>query len=120
GDRTVTLLLGPSGCGKTTAIAKLAAFYRLEEKRSAAVITFDTYRQSSVEQLRMYAGVLGVPFASAVSARQVVEGLRRHRQPDVVLIDVPGAGPEELAAACELQHLLRDEGGVSVQLVIPA
>lgn len=120
GDRTVTLLLGPSGSGKTTAIAKLAAHYRLEEKRSVAVITFDTYRQCSVEQLRMYANVLGVPFASAVSPRQVHEGLRRHRQADVVLIDLPGAGSEDLTAARELQHLLREEGGSSVHLVIPA
>lgn len=120
GDRTISLMLGPSGAGKTTAITKLAAHYRLEEKKSVAIITFDTYREASVEQLRMYANVLGVPFASAVSARQVHEGLRRHAHADLVLIDMPGIGPDEVAAAKELHHLLNDESEVHIHLVVPA
>lgn len=120
GDRTITLLLGPSGSGKTTAVTKLAAHYRLEEKKSVALVTFDTYRQASVEQLRMYANVLGVPFASALSARQVYEGLKRQSQAELVLIDLPGAGPEEVAAAQELHQLLKDDAALDVHLVVPA
>jgi len=120
GDRSVSLFLGPSGSGKTTAVTKLAAYYRLEEKKSVAIITFDTYRQASVEQLRMYAGVLGVPFASAVSPRQVHDGLRRHAHADVVLIDMPGVGPDDVAAARDLHHLLRDEASMDIHLVAPA
>ncbi|MBD0315217.1 MAG: flagellar biosynthesis protein FlhF [Nitrospiraceae bacterium] len=120
GDHTVSLMLGPSGAGKTTAITKLAAHYRLEEKKNVSIITFDTYRPASVEQLRMYAAVLGVPFASAVSARQVQAGLRRHAHMDVVLIDMPGIGPEEVASAMELHDLLRDESELHIQLVVPA
>jgi flagellar biosynthesis protein FlhF len=120
GDRTVALLLGPSGSGKTTAVTKLAAHYRLEEKKSVALVTFDTYRQASVEQLRMYANVLGVPFASALSARQVHEGLKRQSQAELVLIDLPGVGPEEVAAAQELHELLKDDAALDVHLVVPA
>lgn len=120
GDRTISLMLGPSGAGKTTVITKLAAHYRLEEKQSVAIITFDTYRQASVEQLRMYAGVLGVPFASARSARQVCEGLRRHAHADVVLIDMPGIGPDEIAAAKELHYFLKEESEMNMHLVVAA
>lgn len=120
GDRSIGLMLGPSGAGKTSVITKLAAHYRLEEKKSVAIITFDTYREASVEQLRMYANVLGVPFASALSPRQVHAGLRRHAQADLVLIDMPGVGPDEVASAKELHHLLREESEVATHLVLPA
>lgn len=120
GDRSVSLFLGPSGSGKTTVITKLAAYYRLEEKKSVAIVTFDTYRQAAVEQLRMYAGVLGVPFASAKSPRQVHDGLCRHAHADVVLIDMPGIGPDDVAAARDLHHLLKDDTSMDIHLVVPA
>jgi flagellar biosynthesis protein FlhF len=120
GDRTVSLLLGPSGAGKTSVVTKLAAHYRLEEKKSVAIVTFDTYREAAIEQLRMYANVLGVPFASALSPRQVRDGLRRHTRADLVLIDMPGIGQHEVAAAGELHRLLRDESEVDTHLVLPA
>lgn len=115
----VGLLIGPSGAGKTTAMAKLAAHYRLEQRRSVALITFDTYRENAVEQLRRYAKIVGVPFACAVSARQVHEGLRRHTQVDLVLIDMPGIGPADVAVAKELRRLLPKDA-VMTHLVLQA
>lgn len=119
GYPSIGLLIGPSGAGKTAAVAKLASHYRLEQRRSVALITFDTYRETAVEQLRRYAKVVGVPFACALSARQVHEGLRRHTQVDLVLIDMPGIGPRDLALAQELQRLLPKEA-VTTHLVLQA
>ncbi len=119
GSPSIGLLIGPSGAGKTAAVAKLASYYRLEQRRSVALITFDTYRDTAVEQLRRYAKVVGVPFACAVSARQVHQGLRRHTRVDLVLIDMPGIGAGDLALAKELQRLL-PEGAVTTHLVLPA
>ncbi|MDH5740307.1 MAG: flagellar biosynthesis protein FlhF [Nitrospira sp.] len=116
---TIGLLLGPSGAGKTSAIAKLAAYYRLEQRKSVALISFDTYRETAVEQLRRYARIVGVPFACALSARQVSEGLRRHTRVDLVLIDMPGIGPDDLVVAKELCRLL-PEGTVATHLVLSA
>lgn len=119
GSPSIGLLIGPSGAGKTAAVAKLASHYRLEQRRSVALITFDTCRETAVEQLRRYAKVVGVPFACALSARQVHEGLRRHRQVDLVLIDMPGIGPRDLALAEELGRLLPKKA-VTTHLVLSA
>jgi flagellar biosynthesis protein FlhF len=119
GYPSIGLLIGPSGAGKTSAVAKLASHYRLERRSSVALITFDTYRETAVEQLRRYAKVVGVPFACALSARQVHEGLRRHRQVDLVLIDMPGIGPSDLTLAKELRRLLPKEA-ITTYLVLAA
>ena len=119
GYPSIGLLIGPSGAGKTSAVAKLASHYRLEQRRSVALITFNTCRETAVEQLRRYAKVVGVPFACALSARQVHEGLRRHTQVDLVLIDMPGIGPGDLELAKELRRLLPKEA-VTTHLVLPA
>ncbi len=119
GYPSIGLLIGPSGAGKTAAVAKLASHYRLEQRKSVALITFDTCRETAVEQLRRYAKVVGVPFACALSARQVHEGLRRHTQVDLVLIDMPGIGSRDLALAQELRRLLPKEV-VTTHLVLPA
>lgn len=119
GSPSIGLLIGPSGAGKTAAVAKLASHYRLEQRRSVALITFDTCRETAVEQLRRYAKIVGVPFACALSARQVHEGLRRHRQVDLVLIDMPGIGPRDLALAEELGQLLPKKA-VTTHLVLSA
>ena len=119
GYPSIGLLIGPSGAGKTSAVAKLASHYRLEQRRSVALITFDMYRETAVEQVRRYAKVVGVPFACAVSARQVHEGLRRHTRVDLVLIDMPGIGRRDLALAHELRLLLPKEA-VTTHLVLQA
>ena len=119
GYPSIGLLIGPSGAGKTAAVAKLASHYRLERRRSVALITFDRCPEIAVEQLRRYAKVVGVPFACALSPRQVHEGLRRHTEVDIVLIDMPGIGPGDLALATELQRLLPEEA-VTTHLVLSA
>lgn len=115
----IGLLIGPSGAGKTSAVAKLAAYYRLEQRKSVALITFDTYRETAVEQLRRYAKIINVPFACALSARQVQAGLRRHAQMDLVLMDMPGIAPADLALANDLCRLLKHET-ITTHVVLPA
>lgn len=120
GGRAVNLILGPSGCGKTSIVTKLAAHCRIELRRSVAVVTFDGYREASVEQLRRYARALGVPFASARSPRQLHDGLRRHGRADLVLIDMPGVGPDDVSSARELYRLLGEESDMTTHVVLPA
>ena len=106
-DYKVAMFVGPSGAGKTTAIVKLAAHYRLQENRSVALITLDTCRMAAVEHLRMYAHVLGVPLETAQTTADVVEGIRRHRQASLIMIDTPGFGPHETAQLMNLGRTQR-------------
>jgi flagellar biosynthesis protein FlhF len=115
----IELFIGPSGAGKTSAVAKLAAYYRREQRKSVALITFDTYRETAVEQFRRYAKIIGVPFACALSARQVQAGLRRHAKVDLVLMDLPGIAPTDLALAQDLCRLLKHDA-ITTHLVLPA
>ena len=62
-------LVGPTGVGKTTTIAKLAANFRLKEKRRVGLITVDTYRIAAIEQLRTYADIIDLPMHVVSAAR---------------------------------------------------
>ena len=57
----IVALVGPTGVGKTTTIAKLAAHFRLRERKRVGLITIDTYRIAAVEQLKAYAEILRLP-----------------------------------------------------------
>lgn len=120
GGRAIGVILGPSGSGKTSIVTKLAAHHRIELGQSVAVVTFDTYREASVDQLRQYARTLGVPFAAAQSPQQLHQGLRRHGRADIVLIDMPGVGPEDVSSAAELHRLIGEESVVTTHVVLPA
>jgi len=119
-DCKVAMFVGPSGVGKTTAIVKLAAHYRLQENRSVALITLDTCRMAAVEHLRMYAKVLGVPLETAQTTADVVDGIRRHRQASLILIDTPGFGSHETAQLMNLGRLTDMCGSIDTHLVLSA
>ena len=68
-------LVGPTGVGKTTTIAKLAANYRLREKRRVGLITVDTYRVAAVEQLRTYADIIDLPMEVVATPREMREAV---------------------------------------------
>ena len=116
----VAMFVGPSGVGKTTAIVKLAAHYRLEEHKSVVVITLDTCRMAAVEHLRTYANVLGISLETAQTTADVIDGIRRHRGANLILIDTPGFGPNETARLTNLGGLKDSYGPIETHLVLSA
>ncbi len=120
GDRTIAMMIGTNGAGKTAAITKLATHYQLEEKKSVAIVSLDTYRLASVEQLRMYADVLGIPCESALSAKQAAAYVRKHADADLILIDTAGFGEKDLALVHSLHQLLKAEPEVQTHVVVSA
>ena len=86
-------LVGPTGVGKTTTIAKLAANFRLKEKRRVGLITVDTYRIAAVEQLRTYADIIDLPMHVVSTPREMRETVERMNHLDLILLDTAGRSP---------------------------
>jgi flagellar biosynthesis protein FlhF len=121
GDWKKTVIVaGPTGVGKTTTIAKLAAHYKLKEKRNVALITLDTYRVAAVEQLRMYANVIGVSMDVALTKREALDCIRRRSKAELILIDTAGRSPKDEAGMEELRQLVDLDHPLETHLVLSA
>ncbi|TAJ08711.1 MAG: flagellar biosynthesis protein FlhF [Nitrospirae bacterium] len=121
GDWKKTVIFtGPTGVGKTTTIAKLAAQYRLKEKRSVALITLDTYRVAAVEHLRMYANVLGVTMDVALTKQEALDCIRKRSKAELILIDTAGRSPRDEAGIEELRRLIALDHPLETHLVLSA
>lgn len=84
--------IGPTGVGKTTTIAKLAAYYDVEENRNVGFITLDGYRLAAVEQLRRYADILRVPLRDVTETENVSNAIDELIEQDVEMIFIDTAG----------------------------
>ncbi len=118
GMRRTVALVGPTGVGKTTTIAKLAANYRLKEKRKVGLITVDTYRIAAVEQLRTYADIIDLPMQVVSTPREMREAVRRLEGLDLVLMDTAGRSPRDDVKIQELKAFLNEAGADEVHLVL--
>ena len=111
-------LVGPTGVGKTTTIAKLAANYRLKEKRRVGLITVDTYRIAAVEQLRTYADIIDLPMQVVSTPREMREAVGRMDNLDLILLDTAGRSPKDEVRIQELRAFLTEADADEVHLVL--
>ncbi len=114
----VAALVGPTGVGKTTTIAKLAANYRLKEKRRVGLITVDTYRIAAVEQLRTYANIIDLPMQVVSTPKEMHEAVRQMAGMDLVLIDTAGRSPKDEIRLQELKAFISEASADEVHLVL--
>ena len=61
----IEVFVGPPGVGKTTTIAKIAARERARQGQRLGLLAADGFRVGAIEQLRLYADILGSPFGAA-------------------------------------------------------
>jgi flagellar biosynthesis protein FlhF len=113
-------LIGPTGVGKTTTIAKLAANFRLKEKRRVGLITVDTYRIAAVEQLRTYADIIDLPMHVVSTPREMRETVQRMSHLDLILLDTAGRSPKDEVRIQELKAFLGEAAADEVHLVLSA
>ena len=117
-EPTIIALIGPTGVGKTTTIAKLAANFRLRERKKVGLITIDTYRIAAVDQLRTYAQIIDVPLEVVTTPSQLRDAVDAMRDCDVVLLDTAGRSQNDRIKLNELKCFLDEAKPHEVHLVL--
>jgi flagellar biosynthesis protein FlhF len=112
----VNVFIGPPGVGKTTTIAKIAAQARARGERRFRLVAADGYRVGAVEQLRLYAEIIGSPFVVARTPDEVTGAVASSKLP--VLVDTPGLSPANEEASAFFSALAALPG-VRTHLVVP-
>ena len=116
-QKPVEVVVGPPGSGKTTTVAKLAARARALQGIRLGLVAADGFRVGAIEQLRIYADVIGVPFTVATTAYALELAIGGRQEP--VLVDTAGRAPGDRVAQ-ELMASLSRRTDVRIHIVIDA
>jgi flagellar biosynthesis protein FlhF len=116
--RTIVALVGPPGVGKTTMLAKLAVRYGLAARRSTHILSYDSHRIASNEQLRSYAAILGVGFEALETVGGLAQSLKENSRKELILIDTPGYSAADFDLSCDLTQFLSTYPHVDIHLVL--
>ena len=115
------MFIGPTGVGKTTTIAKLSSLLVLEQGHKVSFITADTYRIAAVEQLRVYADILGAEVGVVYNSADLEAQIERLRvSSEVIMIDTAGRSHKNSENMEELTELLAAAQGAEKLLLLSA
>lgn len=108
GRPRIIALVGPTGVGKTTTIAKLAATFKLKQNKKVGLITMDTFRIAAVDQLKTYAGIIGLPLKVANGEAELGDAVAALTADgvDAILIDTAGRSQRAGEKLDELARVL--------------
>jgi flagellar biosynthesis protein FlhF len=118
--KRVVIFVGPTGVGKTTSIAKLAARLALKHRKKVVLLSLDGYRIGAVEQLKTYAGLMGMPFRFVPDVAELAQAIGECSQRDYILVDTIGHGPRNAGPVLELGRFLENFRAAECHLVMSA
>jgi flagellar biosynthesis protein FlhF len=120
GYAAVEVFVGPPGVGKTTTIAKIASKERALNGKRLGLVAADGFRVGAVEQLRLYADILGAPLTVArtpLELEDVLHSGTRARRP--LLIDTAGRSASDEISR-DMLRVLASRSDVRTHLVVSA
>lgn len=91
---TVVMFVGATGVGKTTTLSKLATEFKVKNNSDIAIITTDTYKIASAEQLKVYSDILNIPLSIVYSMDEFNTEFAKYQEKDLIFIDT-GLCPDE-------------------------
>ncbi|MBQ9233041.1 MAG: flagellar biosynthesis protein FlhF [Lachnospiraceae bacterium] len=86
----IVFFVGNTGVGKTTTMAKLASKFKLEEKRSIAMLSIDTYRIAAIEQIKTYANILNTPMEVVYTPEDLKNNVEKYNDCELIFVDTAG------------------------------
>jgi flagellar biosynthesis protein FlhF len=113
----IEVFVGPPGVGKTTTIAKIAAQERARHGQRLALLAADGFRVGAIEQLRLYADILGASFSAARTPDEFSRALDAAKRP--LLVDTAGRSPSDDVSK-DMFRVLGTRTDVRTHLVLPA
>lgn len=116
----IVVFVGPTGVGKTTTIAKIAAKYTLMDKKKVALITFDTFRIGAIEQLKIYAKIIGLPVDVVLSPPELHRVIEKRRDSELILIDTAGRSHKDKIYINEIKELFSQKTALDCHLLLSA
>lgn len=105
GQRKLIVFIGSTGVGKTTTMAKIAADQTLNGNVRVGFLAMDTYRIAAVEQLRIYAKIIGAPIEVVNDPQEIEEKLSKLAWVELIFVDTAGRSPYDEPKLLELQAL---------------
>lgn len=116
---TVILFLGTTGVGKTTTLAKLATMFVLQKNKKVSLITTDTYKMASSEQLKTYSEIMDIPLSITYSNEETKKEVEKYSDKDIIFIDT-GKCPDEEVYQNTISQLIEDIKPDEIFIVISA
>jgi flagellar biosynthesis protein FlhF len=110
GESKFLALVGPTGVGKTTTAAKISALYLMSGFKKVALLGTDRYRIGSVEQIKKYADIMGIPLFVAATQDEIKKIWNELTKFQFIVVDTMGKSQYDIKNIKKISSLIREIG----------